>query len=95
MQEQGNKPDQYQKPDPDDKLQPVEEMLRKENYPAHIIENYPKLLNKDMHLAELYRLGTSQQDSPHKNILINPLQARIDRKGQIWVDVLLERKNLM
>jgi subtilisin family serine protease len=92
MQEQDNKPDQYQKPDPDDKLQPVEEMLRKENYPAHIIENYPKLLKKDMHLAELYRLGASQQDSPHRKIRINPFQAQTDRKRQIWVDVLLERE---
>jgi subtilisin family serine protease len=91
MQDQNNKPDQYQEPDLDDTLQPVEEMLRKENYPAHIIENYPKLLEKDMHLAEVYRLGTGHQDTPPKKISINPLQARIDRKGQIWVDVLLER----
>jgi hypothetical protein len=82
MQKQNDRYEQYQEPE-QDKLQPVEEMLLQENYPAHIIENYPKLLKKDMHLAEIYRLGTnSQQDSSDsdKNIPINPFQVRIDRK---------------
>jgi subtilisin family serine protease len=94
MQKQNDRYEQYQEPE-QDKLQPVEEMLLQENYPAHIIENYPKLLKKDMHLAEIYRLGTnSQQDSSDsdKNIPINPFQVRIDRKGQVWVDVLLQRE---
>jgi hypothetical protein len=85
MQKQNDRYEQYQEPE-QDKLQPVEEMLLQENYPAHIIENYPKLLKKDMHLAEIYRLGTnSQQDSSDsdKNIPINPFQVRIDRKGQV------------
>ncbi len=75
MQEQNNKPDQYQEPDPN-KLQPVEEMLRRENYPAHIIEHYPKLLKKDMHLAELYRLvATSQQDFTAQGNSYQPLSS--------------------
>ena len=90
MQEKSNKPIQNQNREPDP-LQPVEDMLRQEGYPIHVIENYPTLLQKDMHLAEIFRLGfMNQQDLPGKKLIINPLQARIDRKGWVWVDVMLE-----
>ncbi len=76
------------------RLQPVEDVLRQQGFSPATIENYSKLISKDMHLAELYRLGSDEAPvSPaEKKKLINPIQARVDRRGRVWVDVLLERK---
>lgn len=75
-------------------LQPVEERLWQYNYPSHVIENYPKLVQNDLHLAEIYRLGaTGTPDlAGDKKKLLNPVQTKVDGKGRIWVDVLIRKK---
>ena len=73
----------------DEPLSPIDELLKKPHdldlYP-NLIEDYHKLANKDIHLAELYRLAATSQDD---RLILNPVQAvRID--GDLWVDVLAE-----
>lgn len=77
-----------------DMLQPVEERLRQYDYPPHVIENYPKLARNDLHLAEIYRMAAAGTPDPggYKKRLLNPIQTRVDRKGRIWVDVLIRKK---
>jgi len=95
MSEQKEDPNQIRREQPDKvsyspKLQPVEEVLKQQGYPPPVIENYSRLIPKDFHLAELYRL--TAKDSPAINKAINPLQARVDTKGRVWVNVIFERK---
>lgn len=77
-----------------DQLVPIEVRLQEYNYPHHMIENYPRLAQKNLSLAELYRFASKAAPNPviEKRRLLNPIQAKIDRKGEIWVDVLLEKK---
>ena len=72
------------------KLQPIEAALVQQGYPVPVIENYSKLIAKDLHLAELYRF--TAKDSPATSKIISPIQARVDSKGRLWVDVIFERK---
>jgi subtilisin family serine protease len=79
----------------DDKpeLRPIEDVLRELGYSPEVIENYSRLSHRDLHLAEIYRLvATGAQNPPNKQKLLNPVQSKVDRKGRIWVDVLLEKK---
>lgn len=72
-------------------LQPIEDLLKQQGYSPQVIENYPKLLRKDLHLAELYRLAnTPKGTGKGREIKVNPIQASIDSDGRILVDVLLE-----
>lgn len=74
-------------------LLPIEEVLAQQGYPPQVVENYPRITRKDLQLAELYRTGSRDlQAEPDKKKIINPVQARIDRKGQLWVDVLIRKK---
>ena len=76
------------------KLQPVEKMLEQQGYPPPAIENYSKLIPKEFHLSELYLLGCkySPGSPAEKKKRVNPIQAKVDTKGRIWVDVIFERK---
>jgi len=70
-------------------LRPIDELLEKPHdlnlYP-NLIEDYHKLADKDVHLAELYRYAATNQDD---RLIPNPVQAvKID--GELWVDVLAE-----
>jgi subtilisin family serine protease len=87
-------PEQQDKISYPPKLQPVEEVLKQQGFPLPAIKNYTELIPKDLHLAELYRLGCKYAPgSPaEKKKRVNPIQARVDRKGRVWIDVLLERK---
>lgn len=69
---------------------PVEELLLQQGYPMPVIENYSKLIPKDLRLAELYRL--TAKGSPASSKVINPLQAKVDTKGRVWINVIFERK---
>jgi subtilisin family serine protease len=74
-------------------LLPIEEVLAQQGYSSQVIENYSRITQKDLQLAELYRTGSRDlQAEPDKKKIINPVQARIDRKGQLWVDVLIKKK---
>ena len=74
-------------------LLPIEEVLALQGYSSRVIENYPRIIRKDMQLAELYRTGSRDlQTEPDKKKIINPLQARIDRKGRLWVDVMFKKR---
>jgi subtilisin family serine protease len=89
MQKEDNQSQQsqrYEKPE----LQPIEDVLNQLGYPLQVIENYSRLSQKDMHLAEIYRLDTTDVRTMKK--FINPLQTRVDRKGRIWIDIMLEKK---
>lgn len=72
------------------KLHPIEAALEQQGYPLPVIENYSKLIAKDLHLAELYRF--TAKDSPATSKIISPIQARVDSKGRLWVDVIFEKK---
>lgn len=75
-------------------LLPIEEVLAQQGYSSQVIENYPRITRKDLQLAELYRTGSRDlQAEPDKKKIINPVQARIDRKGQLWVDVVIKKKD--
>ncbi|HSJ89603.1 MAG TPA: S8 family serine peptidase [Anaerolineales bacterium] len=52
--------------------------------------SYRTLLKKDLRLAEVLRLGDPAIPVSQKKL--NPFQVKVGRKGRIWVDVLLERK---
>lgn len=81
----------YQRSKPDrSALQPIEITLR--NYPRQIKVNYPRLRQKDLHLAEVFRIWAKGSIVPASGKKLNPLQNRIDGKGHVWVDVLMERK---
>jgi subtilisin family serine protease len=72
-------------------FQPIEEFLKKPYDPIlypNLIEDYHKLSDKDIHLAELYRLAATTQDD---RLLPSPVQA-VRLEGQLWVDVLVEVK---
>jgi hypothetical protein len=71
-------------------LTPIEDRLKEHGYPPHIIENYPKLVRKDLRLAEVYRFAATGAPNPviEKRRLLNPIQTKVDRNGKIWVDVL-------
>jgi subtilisin family serine protease len=58
-------------------------------YPDPVVF-YPKILKKDLRLAEAFRVGDPSIPLSEKKL--NPFQVKVGRKGRIWVDVLLERK---
>lgn len=89
-------PDQKQKndqpPPPDTGLQPVTELIRMA--PAVVQTYYEPLLRLDRDLGEIFRLSlTGAPTVEEKKQLLSPLQARVSRTGQVWVDVLVELKN--
>jgi subtilisin family serine protease len=71
-------------------LRPIDELLEKSRdskaYP-NLIEDYHRLIDKDIHLAELYRLAATSQDD---RLIPNPVQAVRGVDGELWVDVLVE-----
>ncbi len=79
---------------PKGQLKPIEDRLKEHDYPPHIIENYPKLIRNDLHLAEIYRLAATGSPDPiiEKRKILNPIQTKVDGKGRIWVDVLIRKK---
>jgi subtilisin family serine protease len=78
---------QYEKP----QLQPIEDVLEQEGYPQPVIENYARLIRKDLHLAEFYRRASAPAETGKgRSIRVNPIQASVDSDGRILVDVLLE-----
>jgi subtilisin family serine protease len=90
QQEQPRKSEEYPK---GFELLPIEEVLKSLGYSPEVIENYPRLAYKDLHLAELYRIGAIDlQNMPDKRKIINPVQAKVDQKGRVWVDVMFEKK---
>lgn len=58
-------------------------------YPDPVV-NYPKIVKKDLMLAEAYRLADPK--IPFEEKKLNPFQVKVGRKKSIWVDVVLERK---
>lgn len=96
MAEQNNNPKEVKqskrsKYEPD--LQPIEDTLTQLGYSPQVIQNYFGLSQKDMHLAEIYRVAAIDiQNLPNRQEFVNPLQTQIDRKGRIWVDIMLEKK---
>jgi len=89
MKDQIDDSSQYEKSE----LQPMKDVLRQLGYPLQVIQNYFPLSQKDLHLAEIYRLASAgAQHLPDKQKFLNPVQTRVDRKGRVWVDVLLEKK---
>ena len=90
MSDQGDKRSQagqYENP----QLQPIDDVLEQEGYPQPVIQNYTKLLRKDLHLAEFYRRASIPAETgKERRIRVNPIQARVDSDGRILVDVLLE-----
>lgn len=93
MKDQEKKPrrfDGIRKP----QLYSPEDILHQEGYPDNVIENYTRLLQVDMHLAEFYRLANAPATSLEGNkIRVNPIQASVDSEGKILVDVLIELKD--
>ena len=71
-------------------LQPIDLSLIK--LPKRVQVNYPKLLKKDLLAAEIFRVGAKGTPLPPKERVLNPIQTRVDGNGQLWVDVLVERK---
>lgn len=71
-------------------FQPIETTLR--NYPSSIRENYPKLKRKDFHLAEIFRIGATGSIVSASTRKLSPVQTKIDSRGRIWVDVIMEKK---
>ncbi len=94
---QYDKPEQSSKNDqPKIELLPIEDVLTTQGYSSEVVQNYPRIIYKDMHLAELYRAGaTDPQNVPDKRKIINPVQAKVDRRGQVWVDVMFEKKEVV
>lgn len=88
-QSQNNIPYRRLKPD-QPVLQPIEVTLQ--NYPRKIKINYPRLGQKDLHVAEVFRIYARGSIVPASEKKLNPLQTRIDGKGRVWVDVLMERR---
>lgn len=85
--DKADRPGRYRKP----QLQPPADVLQQEGYTEAVIENYTRLLRVDMHLAEFYRLANAPSEAQDgKKIRVNPIQASVDSKGRILVDVLLE-----
>lgn len=61
-------------------------------YPENIKKNYSTLIKKDLHIAEIYRVGTRRSPIPPSEINFNPFQVHLDEKKSVWIDVLIERK---
>jgi subtilisin family serine protease len=61
-------------------------------YPPNVHVNYPLLIKKNLHLAEIYRVGSIKlTGSPADMLRLNPFQVQVDpSNGDVWVDVLLE-----
>jgi len=71
-------------------LLPIDELLKKPHdqdlYP-NLTEDYHALADKDLHLAELYRLTAT---TDNEQLVLDPVQATRDKEGKLWVDVLVE-----
>ena len=68
-------------------LRPIDELLKESKYP-NLIEEYHQIAEKDIYLAELYRLAATQSlDELHPN----PVQAVLVG-GELRVDILAELK---
>jgi subtilisin family serine protease len=91
MKEQKGKQSQY-KPDDGLILRDILEVLDREGYPQEVIENYHSLTRKDLHLAEIYRLSALKSQIPagDRQITLTPVQASVNKKGEVWVNVLVE-----
>lgn len=82
------RPGKIEKP----KFVPITDTLVFLKYPQIVIDTYPSLALKDMHLAELHRIGSKDlQEVTDKRMVINPFQSRLDRKGRLWVDVVFKK----
>jgi subtilisin family serine protease len=91
MGKQNSKQSQY-KSDGEPNLIDVREALSQEGYSPEVIENYQSLTQKDLRLAEIYRLSElkSQISAGDRQIILNPVQASVNKKGEVWVNVLVE-----
>lgn len=91
MGKQNNKQSQY-KSGGEPALTDILEVLKQEGYSPEVIENYHNLTRKDLHLAEIYRLSAlkSQIPAEDRQITLNPVQASVNKKGEVWVNVLVE-----
>lgn len=93
MKGQNDNPKQYEKSRKSENaptFQPIDTTLR--NYPPSIRENYPKLRRKDFHLAEIYRMASNGSIVSPSERKLSPIQTKIDSRGRIWVDVIMEKR---
>src|SRR5689334_21680669 len=52
----------------------------------HLENTYPELAPGDLRLAETFRLALARGERK-----LNPLQAKVGKRGSVWIEVLLER----